>query len=62
MIQNYLRKLCCTMSQRMLNNQAILGIECELAKQMGFKDIIKDVASRTIRKMGETMIKYNIFY
>ena len=48
LIKNYLRS---TMSQERLNSLAILAIECELAKQVDFKDIIKDFASRKIRKM-----------
>lgn len=47
-IKNYMRS---TMSQERLNNLAILSIECQLAQQIDFKDIIKDFASRKTRRM-----------
>lgn len=41
-----------TMSQERLNNLAMLAIECKVAKQMDFTDIIKDFASRQTRMMA----------
>ena len=35
------------MSQERLNNLAVLAIECELAKQMDFNNILKDLSRLT---------------
>ena len=39
------------MSQERIGNLAVLSIECELAQQIDFKDIIRDFASRKTRRM-----------
>ncbi|XP_029435922.1 zinc finger MYM-type protein 1-like [Rhinatrema bivittatum] len=47
-IKNYLRS---TMSEQRLNGLAILSIEHELARQLSYKDLIKDFANQKVRRL-----------
>ncbi|KAG8582256.1 hypothetical protein GDO81_007971 [Engystomops pustulosus] len=48
LIKNYLRS---TMSEQRLNSLAILSIEHELARQLCYKDLIKDFANLKVRRL-----------
>lgn len=47
LIKNYLRS---TMSQERLNSLALLSIESQLARQLDFKDLIRDFATKKTRQ------------
>ena len=57
LIKSYLRS---TMGQDRLHSLALLSIECELVREINFKDIIEQFASGKTRKV--TLKVYTLFY
>ncbi|XP_075715601.1 zinc finger MYM-type protein 1-like [Rhinoderma darwinii] len=53
LVKNYLRS---TMSEQRLNSLAILSIEHGLARQLNYKDLIKDFANQKVRRLSDLQI------